>query len=216
MRRIRVKICGITSLKDLAVAVDAGADAIGVVIEVPESPRSVSAEMARKIIDATPIFVETVGVVVPSDLAHLEKVFRACQPSSLQVHGLTTPFQILRELLGQVKLIAPLQVRAEMDMTALDGLAEGSDAILLDSYVRGKHGGSGLTHDWVMSKQIRMQLNPKPLILAGGLSPGNVQEAIRIVQPYAVDVSTGVESSPGTKDPKKVREFIRHAKAVEL
>jgi phosphoribosylanthranilate isomerase len=90
------------------------------------------------------------------------------------------------------------------------------DAVLLDSFVNGKYGGTGRVHDWKLSRNIRDRLNPIPLILAGGLTPFNVTEAVKIVHPYAVDVSTGVESSPGVKDSRKMFEFINNAKKVKF
>ncbi len=94
--------------------------------------------------------------------------------------------------------------------------ANAFDAVLVDSFVSGKFGGTGRVHDWELSKRVKRLIHPKPLILAGGLNPENVQDAVRAVQPYAVDVSTGVESQPGIKDSKKVFEFIKNAKEVEV
>ena len=88
------------------------------------------------------------------------------------------------------------------------------NAVLLDSFARGKHGGTGIIHDWNLSQHIKVAIQPKPLILAGGLNPENVAEAVRTVQPYAVDVSNGVEQQPGIKDHKKIIEFIKNAKDV--
>jgi phosphoribosylanthranilate isomerase len=90
------------------------------------------------------------------------------------------------------------------------------DAVLVDSFVAGRFGGTGKVHDWELSKRVRQKVHPKPLILAGGLNPENVQDAVRVVKPYAVDVSSGVESQPGIKDSKKVFEFIKNAKEVEI
>lgn len=216
MSRVRVKICGITSLKDLKIAVEAGADAIGMVVEVPQSPRTISLEKAKKLMEATPVFIETVAVTVPEDINHLERIYQAINPNILQVHGLNHAFNEIREKIQGVRLIGAIQVKSGINIKDIVKITKLFDAALVDSYVPGKKGGSGVTHDWEISKRIKEAIHPKPMILAGGLTPQNIKDAISIVQPYAVDVSTGVEASPGIKDRTKVFEFIENAKEVEL
>ncbi|MEM3587107.1 MAG: phosphoribosylanthranilate isomerase [Candidatus Jordarchaeaceae archaeon] len=214
MSRVRVKICGITSKKDLITAVESGADAVGFVVNVPQSPRNLSIDKAKEIIKAAPIFVETVVVTVANEINQLIKICRELNPSSIQIHGFKKYSEIRRSL-PDTHLIGAIQADAQ----ALNNATEAAkilDAILLDSYVQGKYGGTGVTHDWNFSKLVRDAIHPKPLIIAGGLKPENVKEAIQIVKPYAVDVSSGVESQPGIKDPKKVYEFIKNAKEVEI
>ncbi|WXG39618.1 MAG: phosphoribosylanthranilate isomerase [Candidatus Freyarchaeum deiterrae] len=215
MSRVRVKICGITSTKDLQIAVDAGADAVGFVVDVPQSPRNLSINKAKEIIKSAPIFVETVVVTVPKDLGHLEKIHKELNPSTIQIHGLNQRYKEIRKSLPYIHLIGAIQAEPQAANTAKEA-ANILDAILLDSLVSGKYGGTGITHDWKLSKLVREAIYPKPLILAGGLKPENVKEAIQLVKPYAVDVSSGVEAKPGVKDPKKVSEFIKNAKEVEM
>jgi len=216
MSRVRVKICGITSLKDLLVAVEAGADAVGFIVEVPQSPRTLSIEQAKKLIKCTPIFVETVAVTVLEDLNRLEKVCEELGSDIIQVHGSSHLYKEIRERLHDARLIGAVQAKSDLDIDTIVKVAESFDAILLDSYVPGKHGGSGKTHDWELSKRVKEAIHPKPLILAGGLRPENVKEAVYMVKPYAVDVSTGVELDPGVKDRKKITQFVKNAKEVEI
>nr|MDO8079554.1 phosphoribosylanthranilate isomerase [Candidatus Freyarchaeota archaeon] len=214
MSRVRVKICGITSTKDLLIAVDAGADAVGFVVDVFQSPRNLTINEAKEIIKSTPIFVETVVVTVPKDLNHLEKIQKELNPSSIQLHGLNQKYKEIRKSLPNTHLIGAIQAESHQAIYTAAEAADVLDAVLLDSHVPGKYGGTGKTHDWEISKRVREAIYPKPLILAGGLKPENVEEAIQRVKPYAVDVSSGVESQPGVKNPEKVFEFIKNAKGV--
>ena len=216
MSRVRVKICGITSLKDLLIAVEAGADAVGFIIDVLSSPRSLSVDEAKKLIKATPIFVETVAVTVFEGSSHIEEISKELNPSIIQVHGLNHLHKEARERLLDTRLIGALQVKSSLEIDGITRATDAFDAVLLDSYVPGKYGGSGATHDWELSKRVKEAIYPKPLILAGGLKPENVKEAICTVKPYAVDVSSGVESRPGVKDRKKVFDFIKNVKEAEI
>lgn len=217
MSRVRVKICGITSLKDLLTAVGAGADAVGFVVDVPQSPRSLSTDQAGKLIEAAPVFVDTVLVTVPEDVSHLEKIYEDSNADIIQVHVSSHLHREIRERLPDARLICGVQARSEATTdTIIQATANLFNAVLIDSHVPGKYGGTGTTHDWELSRRIRELIHPKPLILAGGLRPENVSEAIRTVKPFAVDVSTGVESRPGVKDRKKVLEFMRNAQETEI
>jgi len=217
MRKVKVKICGITREEDLAVAVSAGADATGFVVGVPSSPRNLTLERAEKLMKHVPIFVDSVVVTPANNINSLIKTYEILRPDAIQIHG-ENPLEasVIREKIRDVRLIKTVYVKTA---DAINDAAKASgsfDAILLDSFVQGKHGGTGVVHDWELSGRIRQMIEPKPLILAGGLKPENVENAIRVVQPYAVDVSSGVESSPGVKDPQKVYEFIKNAKEVSL
>ncbi|NVM53496.1 MAG: phosphoribosylanthranilate isomerase [Candidatus Helarchaeota archaeon] len=216
MSRVRVKICGITSLKDLKTAVEAGTDAVGMVVDVSQSPRNVSITQAKKLIEATPVFIDTVAVTIPENVAYLMKIYKELNPSFIQVHGLENSLGEIREKLSDAHLIGGIQVKSGLDIDYVVKITNYFDAILLDSFVPGKKGGSGVTHDWEISKRIKEAIHPKPLILAGGLTPQNIKTAINTVKPYAVDVSSGVEASPGIKDRTKVIEFIKNAKEVEI
>ncbi|MBS7657355.1 phosphoribosylanthranilate isomerase [Candidatus Bathyarchaeota archaeon] len=215
MSRVRVKVCGITSFKDLNMVVESGADAVGFVVGVPQSPRNLSFDEAKRLIKATPVFVESVAVTVFTNLRSLKRIYEKLNPDIVQVHGLRFDEKI-REALPNTRLIGAVQAESESAFSAALKMSKKFDAVLVDSHVHGAYGGTGKTHDWNLSRQIRDIIQPKPLILAGGLSPGNVEEAIRVVKPYAVDVSSGIESRSGAKDRRRVLEFIKRAKEVDV
>jgi phosphoribosylanthranilate isomerase len=197
-------------------AVDAGVDAVGFVVNVPQSPRNLSIGEAKKLTKRTPIFVETVVVTVPNNIDHLKKISKEFSSSTIQVCGLNHLRKEIREELPDARLIASIQVGPHFETAYAVEAAEAFEAIQLDSYVSGKHGGTGLTNDWELGRRVREAIRPKPLILAGGLTPENVKQAINEVKPYAVDVSSGVESMPGIKDRNKTHEFVRNAKEVDI
>lgn len=209
--RTRIKICGVKSLDDLQLVVEAGVDAVGFVVDVPSSPRSMTLEEARKLVKATPVFVETVAVTLPRDLDHLKSVIDVVEADAVQVHGLRVNGEV-RDTLSGVKLIAAIPASPSASELALE-VSHYSDAILLDT--PGERGGTGRTHDWSVSRRVRDLIYPKPMILAGGLNAGNVKKAIRDVKPFAVDVSSGVEARPGVKDRVKVLEFVRSVMEAE-
>jgi len=195
--------------------VEAGADAVGFVIDVPQSPRNLSMNQAKELMKATPIFVETVAVTVPEDFSHLEKMYEDLNPDIMQIHGLSSLYRKIREKMSDAQLIGAIQAKPELSIKTAVETADALNAVLLDSYVPDKYGGTGRTHDWKFSKLIRDAICPKPLILAGGLKPENVKEAISMVKPYAVDVSSGVESYPGIKDQGKVLKFVKNVREAE-
>ena len=199
MRRVRVKICGITNKEDLEIAVDAGADALGFVVDVPESPRSVSLDRARDLVEATPPFVQGVVVSVFQTFDRLETLCSCLAPDVVQLAGTLPRDDSIYEHVGGVRVIRAIAVNDQaVSHTALS-LAARCDAVLTDSCVPGAHGGTGIPHDWAVSRAIRERIAPIPFILAGGLTPGNVRAAIETVRPYAVDVSSGVEIRPASK-----------------
>ena len=214
MRTVKVKICGITRDGDLQTAVALGADALGFVVGVPSSPRNLSLKQAEKLINLVPLFVTSVLVMVPQSVDALLQTCVHLRPDAVQLHGaaLMDPVR-LRTTLPNVSLIRALTVNS---VPLPEGASKGFDAVLLDSFAQGMSGGTGLVHDWNLSQRVKRTIHPTPLILAGGLTPENVQEAINTVQPYAVDVSTGVELHPGIKDPAKVLAFIRNVKEVKV
>jgi len=214
--KIKVKICGITSNEDLVTAVEAGADAVGFVVNVPSSPRNLTLGEAERLMKNTPVFVKNVVVTVPKRLSELIEIYERLKPDILQVHGHNLSGSVIREKLANTRLIRAIQVKSNHAVDEAVKAANTFDAILVDSFVADKFGGTGKVHDWELSKRVRQKVHPKPLILAGGLNPENVQDAVRVVKPYAVDVSSGVESQPGIKDSKKVFEFIKNAKEVEI
>ena len=215
MGRVRVKICGITQKKDLMTAVEAGADAVGFVVNVPASSRNLTLKKAKRLMEQVPIFVESVVVSVSSSLESLIELYEKLRPNVLQIHGEETPkATLLREKMPDTCLIRALSAKSDAVVENAAEISSSFDAILVDSYVEGKLGGTGVLHDWELTRLVRRAIAPKPLILAGGLTPENVRAAIDVVQPYAVDVSGGVERYPGVKDPKKVLEFVKNAKGI--
>jgi phosphoribosylanthranilate isomerase len=202
----RVKICGITNIEDALWAVDRGADAIGFVFA--SSPRQVSEDQARAIREQLPPFVSVVGIFVDPDPRQAMETFEKAGLDYIQLCG-GEESRFLRESgLNPRRLIQTIHIASESDLAAIESTS--AAAVLLDTKVEGKAGGTGKTFDWSIAA--RCAVYGKPLILSGGLNPGNVERAIEIASPQAVDVSSGVESSPGKKDPQKVREFIRRAK----
>lgn len=208
MMTVRVKICGITCLDDALMAVDAGADALGFVF-CETSPRCIQPTAAREIIRVLPPFVAKVGLFVDADLDAIHHTAASCGLDTIQLHGNETP-DFCQEC--QVKIIKAFRIRDENSL-ALCARYPGI-AWLLDSYVAGKMGGTGEKFNWDLAKAAAREC--KYLILAGGLTPENVSTAVRHVHPFAVDVSSGVESSPGRKDPGKVRAFVQAAKAMDV
>jgi phosphoribosylanthranilate isomerase len=218
MRTVNVKICGITSEEDLKIVCDLGADAVGFVVEVLSSPRSLSLYKAERLFRLVPKRVKSVLVTVPKSLSEIIEYCEHLKPDIIQIHGeKVQDFKFLKERFPNTILVRALAIKPGAD--ALEKVIQEekfSDAVITDSFTVGKHGGTGLIHDWSISKRIRDAVYPKPLLLAGGLTPENVKEAIKTVKPYAVDVSTGVESKLGIKDFRKVEAFIRNAKKVAL
>ncbi len=217
MRRVRVKICGITRIEDLKAACSLGTDAVGFIVDAPKSPRNLSLEAAKKLITAVPIFVKTVLVTVLKDPERIVSLYESLKPDVIQVHGGNLEMiRILKRILPEARLIGTVPIKSEAEIQTIVKLTQFFDAILVDSYVADKFGGTGVTHDWRITACIRDALYPKPLILAGGLKPENVKEAIRIVRPYAVDVSSGVEVKPGLKDPEKIKTFIEAVNSISI
>lgn len=200
MSGVRSKICGITRIEDALAAVDAGADAIGFVFYA-KSPRAVSVEQARAITAALPPFITTVGLFVNISRCELTEILEIVPLDLLQFHGDETP----EDCDGYHRpYIKALRVQAGDDIAASCRAYSRASGILLDTYVAGVPGGTGEAFDWSLIPQTLS----KPIILAGGLTPDNVAQAIAQVRPYAVDVSGGVEMSKGIKDHDKIRAFM--------
>jgi phosphoribosylanthranilate isomerase len=205
---VQVKICGITRLEDAQAAVDAGADALGFVF-YPPSPRYITPEQAAQIIRALPPFVTTVGLFVDVALDHVNGMAARCGLDRIQLHGRETP-EFCRQLTRPV--IKAIRIKNAESLTHVPDYKV--SAYLLDAYVEGAlPGGTGASFSWELAARA---MPYGPVILAGGLTPENVEVAIAQIRPYGVDVSSGVERAPGIKDHQKVREFIAHAKAAAL
>lgn len=204
--RTRVKICGITRVEDAVAAARAGADAIGLVFYA-DSPRYVEPQQAARIVSALPPFVTTVGLFVDAPAEQIRLVSQLVRLDFLQFHGDETP--AFCDAFGRPYLKA-VRVRPETNLLQYASLYPGASALLLDAFQEGVPGGTGHTFDW---KLIPVTLD-KPVILAGGLNPENVGEAIRQVRPYAVDVSGGVEQGKGIKDAARIAAFMRGVAAA--
>jgi len=217
LRRVRVKICGITREEDLAVAVAAGADAVGFLVGVPSSPRNLTLERAERLLRQVPIFVDSVVVMAPQNINGLVEICEGLKPTAIQIHGKKNfDASEIRERIKDTRLIKTVYVTKDaLKETVIEDLKT-FDAVLLDSFTKVQYGGTGRVHDWTLSRQIKEAVAPLPVILAGGLKPENVKEAILTVQPYAVDVASGVELRPAVKDHEKIRAFVENAKEIKL
>jgi len=203
---VNVKICGLTRVDDARSAADAGADMIGLMFYEP-SPRHVSWATASAIAAALPPHVVKVGVFVNPTTEAVQRALAECGLSLLQFHGEEPP-----EFCTQfgVMSLKAFRIRDAASLAALPDYP--TDAWLLDAFSTEARGGTGEPFNWELAWEAKKL--GRPIFLAGGLTPENVAEAVRRVQPFAVDVSSGVESAPGKKDPAKVRAFIAAAKGV--
>ncbi|MEE4193122.1 MAG: phosphoribosylanthranilate isomerase [Halieaceae bacterium] len=199
--RTRIKICGITRPEDAQAAAAAGADAIGLVF-YPTSPRAVTIEQAQAVLAATPALVTRVGLFVDADAGWVAEVARELSLDLLQLHG-DESVEYCETL--QYPWMKALRVRPDTDVAAEVARYAAGSAVLLDAYKQGVPGGTGESFDWTQAPAEATV----PLVLAGGLEPGNVGAAIDTLRPYAVDVSGGVESAPGIKSPERIAAFAR-------
>lgn len=200
----RVKICGITNHEDAQMACRYGADALGFVF-YEKSPRYVTPEMANSIVASLPPFVTPVALFVDADSDVIDSVIKGSPRWMIQFHGAESESECVSY---QRPYMKALRIKKGDDVAALVSVFLSATAILLDAYKAGVPGGTGEVFDWSL---IPDEL-PKPVVLAGGLTPENIKEAIKQVAPYAVDVSGGVELSKGIKSESKVQEFICGAK----
>lgn len=205
MNRVKIKICGLTRVEDVQAAVEAGAGAIGFVFTA--SPRRISIDKAIELSAYVPGGVLRVGLFLDQDRSEIERVTGSVPLDILQFHGNETEQECDRFKLPWLKAVvmenAESVKQAEQDFPGAAGL-------LLDSHSKGKRGGSGKSFDWSLSRSIE-----KPVWLAGGLNADNVTRAIQTVRPYAVDVSSGVESEPGIKDPTRLKAFVKAVRQAE-
>ena len=199
--RTRVKICGITRVEDAISAVNAGADAIGLVFYAP-SPRALTITQAQQIVAALPPFVSVVGLFVNALKTEIESVLSKVRLDILQYHGDETASDCQQINLPYYKAI---RVKADTNLLQYEAEFKSAKALLLDTYSESAVGGTGQVFDWGL---IPKNLS-KPVILAGGLSVENITSAIQQVRPYAVDVSGGVEQNKGIKDAAKIAAFMR-------
>lgn len=211
--RVRVKFCGITSSGDGEKAVAAGADALGFVF-FKESPRYIAPKDAERIIKDLPPFVSATGVFVNEDLGFIEECVERCGLVAVQLHGDEDVKYCLRFKSGKfkgIKLIKAIRVKDKESLNALEECP--ADAFLLDAYKSSVYGGTGKGFDRtlaVLAKEYERQL-----IISGGLNPDNVYDVIKEIGPYGVDVSSGIESSPGKKNVELMEEFIKQVRRAE-
>ena len=208
--RTRIKVCGITVKEDARAAVAAGADGLGFIF-VKQSPRLVDPDIVREITSELSPFVNCIGVFCDEEISVVEEIINYCHLTLVQLHGAESP-EYCKSL--SCSVIKSFSVKPEAQGLELNAYSEVVSGFLLDTYHKDMAGGTGKVFDWKLVEQIQP---PGPVILAGGLNPGNIGEAIQQVKPYAVDVNSGVEYQPGRKDTDKLKSFANEVrKADEL
>lgn len=229
--KTRIKICGIRTSEEIELAARYGADAVGFITEVPvESPRNLDSDTAYSLVSEVPRCLDSVLVIMPENSARGLELIEKVRPDIVQIHSKLplSELELIKEKTN-IPIIKTLYV-AERDETSVEKLENSTlvfdlleqvslleetavvDAILLDTDKSGKPGGTGCVHDWILSRRI-VDETRLPIILAGGLKPENVQEAIKAVSPYAVDTASGVEAS-GKKDSLKIKSFIEEVRCA--
>ncbi|RUM88595.1 MAG: phosphoribosylanthranilate isomerase [Thermodesulfatator sp.] len=201
--KTRVKICGITRLEDARLAVSLGAQALGFIF-YRRSPRYISPEAAREIVKQLPPLITTVGVFVNESPEVIREMVERVGLDLVQLHG-DEPPDLARTFFPRV--IKALRLASEEDLSSIDLYRGCVRAVLVEPRVKGLYGGTGQTLSWELAYKATQK--GLPVILAGGLAPENVSEAVRRVRPYAVDVNSGVERAPGKKDPERMRALFR-------
>lgn len=200
---VRVKICGLTNLEDARVGIDAGAHALGFIF-FSGSPRYITPAAAARIISQLPPFVSKVGVFVNEPFESILEIAKTTGIDTIQLHGDETPALCEALTRERFKVIKAFRIKDQSSLQSLQHFT--ASAFLLDSYVPGQLGGTGAKFNWDLA--IQAAALGTPIILAGGLVPENIRDAVAKVAPYGLDVSSGVESAPGKKDHAKVRAFI--------
>ncbi len=206
---VRVKICGITSVEDALLAVELGASALGFIF-YPKSPRFVSPLKAAAIRQQLPPFVSVVGVFVNETPERIEDIRRLVGLDLVQLHGDESPEMAAKFFPNVIKAF---RVRQEGDLAKISFYRDNISAILLDTYVSGLPGGTGQVFDWSLAKKAKTF--GLPIILAGGLRPDNVKQAVEEVRPYALDVSSGVEAFPGKKHPALLARLFANLSGMD-
>jgi phosphoribosylanthranilate isomerase len=205
---VRIKICGITNLEDALLAAELGADALGFIF-YPKSPRYVVPDVAREIIAHLPPFVVSVGVFVDEAAAVVRDLATQAGLDWVQVHGQESP-DYCRSL-GR-RVIKGFRIKDSSSLKDLEPFQGAVQAFLLDTYKKGQVGGTGETFDWELAQEAKEY---GQIILAGGLTPKNVAQALQVAQPQAVDTASGTEATPGKKDPGKLRDFFKAVRGIK-
>ncbi len=204
--RTRIKMCGLTRIKDVEFGFSQGLDALGFIF-YEKSPRNVLPDFVRDVVAKVPPFVDCVGVFVNRDREEVEEIVEYCGLSHAQLHGnenykYCERVERFASPCNVIKAFRVSEATKNSDFTPYDDVVHG---YLLDTYLKGNAGGTGETFDWNIIKQLDLQ---RPMILAGGLTPDNIEEAIETVRPFGVDVNSGVEIEPGIKDHEKLMDFV--------
>lgn len=212
--RTRIKMCGITRKKDAEAGIQAGLDALGFIF-YEKSPRNVTPDFVRKVVAKIPPFIDCVGVFVDRDREEVEEIVEYCGLTHAQLHGNERPkyCERLERFASPCRVIKAFRVgkkSSASEFTPYDAVVRG---YLLDTYVKDSAGGTGKTFDWDIIRSLDLK---RPLILAGGLSPDNVVQAVKSVTPYGVDVNSGVETEPGIKDHSKLYDFVSKIRQADL
>ncbi len=207
--RTRVKICGMTELFEVEAAVAAGVDALGFIF-AGKSPRAIDPERAQEIISLLPPFVDAVGVFVNEDPARVSEIVNFCGLTVVQLHGQEPPEYCS---MMPVRVVKAFQVRSDLKTETLAAYNDVVRAFLLDTYHKDMVGGTGATFDWSLVEKLELA---KPVILAGGLDQDNVAAAIKQVHPFAVDVNSGIEISPGRKNIDKIKALMKAVAGVDV
>lgn len=210
-----IKICGITRIEDIKVAVNAGVNSLGFVVRTPSSLRNLNLAKAKSLIFQVPSNVSCVAVTISSDSGELEEIYRELNIDFIQLHG-CLDLATIRDLSLRMNLIVAVNTKSKDAFELAKTYSGIAKAVLLDSTRKDGTGGTGITHNWDKSRKIRYLIHPRPTILAGGLNPENVVSAIKKVEPYGVDVASGVEEKPGIKNHERMLEFIAKAREVGL
>jgi phosphoribosylanthranilate isomerase len=219
---VRVKICGNKNTSELKLAIDAGCDAVGFITEVPvNTPRNITLATASDLIKKVPPFIDSVLVIMPDTAEKVIEMAYTAHPKVIQLHNFTS-YELLEQIqylraqgINIIQTVAiPEQAINQINNfhQHIKNLSRYVDAVLLDTQTSKRSGGTGKTHNWQISRDIT-EKSPLPVILAGGLNHQNVEDAVRIVKPFAVDTASGVETG-GAKDKYKVRMFIYRAKYI--
>ena len=206
---INIKICGITRFEDAAEAVKLGANALGFIFT--SSPRQISPEKARDIIGSLPPFVKSVGVFVNESPATIRDITDLCGLDLVQLHGDESP-NLCKEFMPYT--MKALRIKDDSIIPSIESYRGKVRALLLDTYVKNKPGGTGKTFDWDLA--VKIKTFNIPIILSGGLGPNNIKDAIKTVRPYGVDINSGVEESPGKKNHTLLKTLFERLKMVDL
>jgi len=208
IKRTRIKVCGITRSADARQAVAVGVDALGFIF-AEKSQRKIDPDKAREIISTLPPFVDAVGVFVNAELSLVNEIVRYCGLTMVQLHGKET-VEYCESVPGRI--VKAFAVHNATDGAEIEPYTRVASGFLFDTYHENLDGGTGKTFDWSILQKFNIS---RPLILAGGLNPANVAEAVRLVQPYAVDVNSGVESEPGVKDHALIEAVVLEVRRID-